>query len=240
MAYTAARNPYALKSKKTRAKRGYLKRSAPVTMAAVQRYVRKVSPAPELKHVRFQLDEGVLNTLSAPLSWTEMSSPGWGTGPVNRIGNEIIAKKIRVTGVARNNSTSTTWLRMLILGYGPDVDNSAPEVFDALSSGAPETPLTITGLNLIYTPIFRAKFKVFCDQRFNLGPSVGTDGTETKFFKKDVNLRDKKIIFDANTTNQGNQTYRYAIVFFCATGDDDSIGTTMDLSYQSSFDFTDP
>lgn len=226
--------------KKGGAKRSSLKRNAPVTMAAVQRYVRKVSPPPEIKHVRYALDEGVLNTLTASMSWTELSSPGWGTGPVNRVGNEIIAKRIRLTGVARNNSLSTTWLRFLILGYGPDVDLTAPEVFDALSSGAPETPLTVTGLNTIYTPIFKPKFRVFCDHRYNLGPSVSVDGSETKFFNKSVNLGNKKITFDANTTNEGNQTYRYAVVFWCATGDDDSIGTTMDLSYQTSFDFTDP
>lgn len=239
MAYSTAMRKKSAYAKKGGARRSSIKRTAPVTMAAVQRYVRKVAPPPELKALKFQLDEGVLNTLSASMSWTECSTANWGNGPSGRNGNEVIAKGINVIGVARNNSLSTTWLRMLVLGYDAGIDVTDPEVFSPLSSGQPATPLTVTGLNLIYTPIAKPRFTVHADQRFCLGASTTTDGKDTAFFKRYVKLN-KKITFDANTSGQNNQNYRYAIVFFCATADDDSIGTTMDLSYQGEWTYVDP
>jgi len=239
MAYSTAMrktNPY---SKKGGSKRSALKRTAPVTMATLQRYVRKVAPPTEVKKQVFQLDEGSLNTLSLPMSFTEISSVAQGTSASTRNGNQIIARGLNVVGVARNNSTSTTWLRMLLVGYDTGIDISDPEIFAPLSSGAPATPLTVTGLNTIYTPIFTPRFRVFADQRFCLGPATGVDGKDTVFLKRYIKLN-KKIMFDANTGGQNNQNYRYALVFFCATADDDSIGTTMELSYQGEFLFADP
>jgi len=240
MAYSTAmrkKSPYA---KKGGANRGSLKRAAPVTMAALQRYVRKVTPPPEVKYARFQADEVAMNTLSASVSFTELSGPAQGTGGLNRVGNEILAKSMHVTGVIRNNSNSTTWVRGIIVGFGPELDTADPELFMQLSSGTPSTPLTITGLNMIYTPLALSKVKVFWDRRFKVGGSTTLDGSDTQFFNKKVNLNDKKIKFDGTLAGEGNQTYRYAVVFLCATADDDSIGTTLELSYQSEFGFTDP
>nr|QXP07597.1 MAG: putative capsid protein [Arizlama virus] len=208
---------------------------------AVKAYVRRVTPKPEMKRQVTTIDELAVNPLTSSLNVAEISNIAQGSGMPNRNGNNVLAKGIHVKGVLHNNSaTRAVWARLLVVGVAGDCDlSTTTEFWDYQASGIPGDFTTITGLNMMYTKINKARINVKYDKMIKMGTTAALDGTNTKFFNKFIRLN-HKITYDGNTYGFANQNYRYAVILLVAEAGDDTVGTDpVEYNMFSTLYFTD-
>lgn len=147
-----------------------------------------------------------------------------GTGPDQRIGNNISLSGYHLKGVFHNNNVALTSYVRMALFYTTDRDQvtTASELFIDQNHST-LTGSTIGGLDLIYHPFNKSKVKVLYNKVHKLGPNDGSQGSHTKFFNMFVKLRNRKIEFEHGTSgNASNVSPRLHLGVWVSTANDDN------------------
>lgn len=229
---------YTRKSKKSSRRRRPKRRSAAsVAKSVVRRELRKNV---EMKRKYTAGTELTVSTLSQGTNWYDLSSIDLGTGRDNRIGHEIVAKGIHLTGALHNNGSTTNYVRMVVIQqHTQDALSSASDVFEKNVSN--DDFSGTTGMQTMYYPLQKVDFKVLYHRIFKLNPA-GTAGIadESRMFKKFIKLN-RKVRFEQQTAEGDNlQRPRYWFALWAAESPDDTgLGETIELSYLARFYFTD-
>lgn len=210
----------------------YAKRPADKVSAATKKYVKRVLPKVETKQVWAHHNEVQLNTLSQGYQSTAVCQIGQGTAANNRIGNIVHLSSLDLRGALNNNSTSESFVRMVVLMYPGTNGDPTLNIFRSLPTGTTAGVSTINGLDEMYYPINTLEFTVLYDKVFRLaGSATGNSGSNTLFFKKNINLKQKRLQFKSTGSGVGNQDYMYSVIWIAADANDDtSTGTAVELS----------
>ena len=212
-------------------KRAYKKPSDKVS-AATKKYVKRVLPKVETKQVWAHHNEVQLNTLSQGYQSTAECQIGQGTAANNRIGNIVHLSSLDLRGALNNNSTSESFVRMIVIMYPGTNGDPTLNLFRTLPTGTTGGVSTVNGLDEMYYPINTLEFTVLYDHVYRLaGSATGNSGSNTVFFKKTLPLRQKKLHFKSTSAGVGNQDWMYSVIWIAADANDDtSTGTAVELS----------
>jgi len=134
--------------------------------------------------------------------------------------------------VLNNNSTSESFVRMLVLGYPATNGDPTINLFRNLPTGTTTGLSGVTGLDTIYYPINKLELHVYVDKVFRLaGSATGNSGSNTRFFSQFVKFGGKKVEFKAATAGTLNQNWMYSVIWIATDANDDtSTGTAVELS----------
>lgn len=149
-----------------------------------------------------------------------------GTGPDERLGNNITLSGYHLKGVLHNNNASLTKYVRMALFYTTDRAqvSTASELF-INSSQLPVTGSTIGGLDMVYHPFNKSKVQVLYNKVYKVGPNDGSNAGNTKFFNMFVKLRNRKIEFEhGQVINTENVSPRLHLGVWIASSDDDLDG----------------
>jgi len=215
-----------------------LKRTKHVYRKFVKRRPKQLSLKPEVKYVTTHVNEQAVNTLSqfSSSAYQLLNGIAIGNTVSTRIGNRVVGKNLVVRGVMRNNSTGSTWLRMVF--FEPLDNDSLVQITTGTSMFAGDTPVTINGLDTMYYPLDRQIFRVHSDKVYRFGASTSTTGEDTRFFRKVIKIN-KKIGFDYTATIP--QTNAMYVMYWTAEANDDtSTGVAVELSFLAKYSYVDP
>jgi len=225
--YSGKRNP--IKSKKAAVPEA--------TRKAIQKAVRPLQP--ELKRVATFYDEIGQNTLTQGSS-VDLINVQQGNGAYQRGGQEIRVKGFHIKGVLNNNATTPNYIRMVLAWVPGAQDTTFASTYwfkDANAAGGAGTISTVSGANILYTPLNDVLIQPVWDKTIKLGGSA--DPTCTTLFSKYIKM-DKLIQYNANTTGVGAMNKQLTLVVFSAeAGDDTGLGQTVELSFVGRTFFTD-
>lgn len=147
-----------------------------------------------------------------------------GTGPDERLGNELTLSGYQLKGVLHNNNDSSFQYLRMALFYTTDraqVTTSSELFINNLQ--VPLTGATIGGLDLMYHPFNKSKVKVLYDKVHKVAPLGAGNSSGTKFFNMFVKLKNKKITYEHGTSgNAENVSPRLHLGLWTAVSDDDS------------------
>lgn len=154
-----------------------------------------------------------------------------GTGPDNRIGNNISLSGYQIKGVMSTNATSTHQYLRMVLYWSKSRDNygSSSEFF-INSSQNTLTGASIGGLDKMYHPLNKALVTPVFDKVFKIAPYGSGNSDGTKFFNVFVKLRNRKITYENNQTGADNVSPRLHLAVFTAEAGDDNITTVIEMS----------
>lgn len=211
----------------------------PTVSNAVKTYVKRIMPKPEVKVVWNHDNEVQLSTLS---QGQYLSGPSitQGTGPSNRVGNDINSLGMHIKGVLYNNSTQESYVRAIVLGCTGTQDPTA-SLFRYAAAGTTAGLSAVVGLDAMYQPLNKLDFKVYWDQVFKLGGSgSGAAGSNTRMFTKFIKFNKRKVQYQSTSTGAGSQNWLYKIIYIASDANDDtSTGTAVELSALTRYYFTD-
>ena len=228
------------RTKRVRAMTGKRKRAKKARRAPSTKYIRNaVLRLSESKCRQIHNNEFSLSSLNQG-NWFDPMNIAVGTGSQERVGNTITATGLHLKGYLHNNATSDIqYVRMLIY-KGKNNDN-----FDNTSSffedgdGKPIPTTDLAGSRVIYHPIAKNKVTVLKDKVFKVGTGNGT-ADRTRFFNMWIPLKNQKIRFEGDSSNQPSKYPRYHICFFTAESDEDIVGAqTVEISFVSRFYYKD-
>jgi len=183
-------------------------------------------------------DEVQLSTLPGYLTDSTLAVIGTSAARNGRIGDEILAQSMHVKGMMRNNSANTVYCRVLAF-WTPERAISATSELFQIGATAYSTLTAVTGLNQIYTPLNKNKYKFLVDKTFRINSTAETGEVfKLNIFKK---LGGKKIMFEHNTSGDENQNHVLNVVYMVARADDDTgLGEDIEMSLITRFWYTDP
>jgi len=173
-----------------------------------------------------------LNTLSQGYQSNAVIQLGQGTAANTRIGNIVHLSGLHLKGAFNNNSTSESFVRMIVLGYPGTNGDPTLNLFRNLPTGTTAGVSGINGMDAIYYPLNTVELKVYADKVYRLaGSATGNSGSNTRFFTKFVKFSGKKVTFKSTATGNGNQDFMYSVIWIAADANDDtSTGTAVELS----------
>jgi len=187
-------------------------------------------------------NEVQLSTLAQGYMSAAGSYINWGNQPNTRIGNTILGSGVHIKGAFNNNSTSETFVRMIVLSFRGSNGDPTLNLFQANTTGTVTGVSSVNGLDAIYYPLNKKDLTIYRDKVFRLaGSATGNAGANCKFFNLFVKFGGAKIQYTANTYGYGNQTWQYAVIWIASDANDDtSTGTAVEMSCVERFYFRDP
>lgn len=232
--------PYARRPKTTKKRYSKKSRKTSKVPAATKKYVRRIMPKTEVKQTWSHTDEFPMNTLTQGNATNTNVGIVQSTSGVARVGNSLNALGMHIKGVFNNNSTSESYMRMVVLSNDPKYDWTT-SLFRNADTGTVAGFSSVFGLNAMYYPLNKVDYTVRFDKVFKLaGSATGNSGSNTRMFSKYIKFGGKKVTFKANTTGSGNQDWTYNTLFFAADANDDtSTGTAVETSCLERFFYTD-
>jgi len=200
--------------------------------AATKKYVRRLMPKTETKQVWAHHNEVQLNTLAQGYQSNQVVQIGQGTASNLRIGNVVNLSGLHLKGAFNNNSTSESYVRMMVIGYPSENGDPLLNLFRSLPTGTTTGVSSVNGLDAIYYPLNKLEMKVYCDTVYRLaGSATGNSGANTKFFSRFIKFGGKKVEFKSTTSGYNNQNWMYSVIWIAADANDDtSTGTAVELS----------
>jgi len=210
--------------------------------AATRKYVRRIMPKTEMKVAWAHHNEIQLNTLSQGYQSVNGTYINQGTQTNTRVGNQIFAQGVHLKGVFNNNSTSESFVRMIVIGYPGTNGDPLLNLFKANTTGGTQGVSTLYGLDPIYFPINTGELHVYTDKVIRLaGSATGNAGMNCKFFNQFIKLGGRKVEYKGNVYGTGLQSWMYSVIWIAADANDDtSSGTAIELSCLERFYFKDP
>lgn len=212
---------------------------------AVKQYVRRIMPKSEMKSIWNHDNEVSLNTLSQG-AIVSLPLVTQGTASTSRIGNEINLKMMHMKGVLYNNSSSESYVRLLVVGHSANI-SPVLGTFPLFVNGSSNNTVpigTINGLDAQYYPVNKKDLTVYVDRKWKLaGSNVEAGARNTKMFSECVKWpgHGKRICFEGNTTGYENQDWLCSIIWIASDANDDtSLGTNVELSQLTRIYFQDP
>lgn len=199
---------------------------------ATRKYVKRCLPKVEMKQSWVHHNEVSLSTLTQGYN-----APGPfiqpGSLANNRLGNIINLSGLHLKGALFNNSTSETFVRMLVVGYDGNSPTTAPaNLFRGDATGSTGGISGVNGLDAMYFPVNKLDMHVYRDKVFRLaGTATGNAGANTKFFSEFIKFHGKKIEYKGSSTGLGLQNWMYSIIWISAeAADDTTTGTVVEVS----------
>lgn len=184
---------------------------------------------PEVKCNTRGIDEASLSTLSQTPSAFSFCSIAQGTQDYERVGNKIKAIGLRLSGILYNNTTTTNYVRMLVLSQqNPETDMTSTST-NILDTNAITSISSIPGLNTIYSPVNKLTYQVLYDKVIKLGSSSSVDGGQTYHFKKFIKLN-KEVIYVGSSGVDCTRNNIRLLVWAAEAPDDVSVGVAVELS----------
>jgi len=199
---------------------------------ATKKYVRRVMPKTETKQVWAHHNEVQLSTLAQGYQSLAVCQLSQGVNSNQRVGNVANFSAVHLRGVLNNNSTSESYVRMIVIGYPSTNGDPTLNLFRSLPTGTTTGVSSVNGLDAIYYPLNKVELKVYTDKVYRLaGSATGNSGSNTRFFSQFIKFGGKKVEFKASTTGTGNQSWMYSIIWIASDANDDtSTGTAVELS----------
>ncbi len=154
-----------------------------------------------------------------------------GTGPDNRIGQQITLSGYQLKGVLSTNATGTHQYMRMVLFYAKDRSNfsNTSEMF-LNSAHNPITGAIIGGLDKMYHPLNKSLVTPLYDKIHKIAPYGAGNSDGTRFFNFFVKLRNKKISFENTGTGGDNVSPRLHLAVFTAEAGDDGVNATIEMS----------
>jgi len=155
-----------------------------------------------------------------------------GSGTDSRVGNTINLLGVHFKGALNNNSTSETFVRMMIVGYDSENGDPTVNLFRSNQSGTVSGVSSVNGLDAMYYPVNKVDLHLYYDRVYRLaGSATGNSGANCIFFNKYQKFNGRKVVYKGNTWSYGNQNWMYSIIWIAADANDDtSTGTSVELS----------
>lgn len=183
-----------------------------------------------------------MDAVVTPYSFYELVI-GQGVQAPQRAGMEILLIGLSIRAWFRNNTTTTQFVRTLVLSCASDTDTTIATMELFADSNVAGTPTTLVAsgtspINVLY-PINKSKFKVHHDRVFKLGGSGATGGEDVRVFNKFCRFR-SKIKFDAASTGgKGDASRRFFVLYLTTDPLLDSGGGAIEISGTNKWYFTD-
>lgn len=202
---------------------------------SVKTYVKKqISRNSELKEVTYNFTEVSEGTSSFNVKYVNEISEG--TGPNQRIGNDIALQGLQIKGMVTNTVSIPLFMRTIVL-YSKGVDQlSAGSIIWKNNIGDASTTSTIglgaSSANLMIQPIDKSTVgTVLYDKVVRLSPSTATDGTQTKMYNHFIKLNNRKVRYPygaagLNTPSQ----YLQVITLYSEAPQDFSVASVVEHS----------
>ena len=232
---------YAVRPKRSRT--GYARKGT--SKAYISKVARTaVIRMAEKKRLLTQQDEVSLSTVTQVNNWTNISDVAPNTGPSARIGAEILLHSVRCRGILHNNASGTNLVRMVV-GYIKDqtAPTNISDLFLSSTGSAANVAAgdaAVAGLNAMYQPLHSNKITLLYDRVVKVGATGSVDGAQVVPYDFRINLRNKKIKFEGNTTGAGNTEHQLYIGAWATEGADDTgLGTAVEWSGVQDLLYTD-
>jgi len=225
-------------------KKVYPKRSGKVAPAVKQYVKNQMRTNTELKRYEAQDQEkleGLTASATVPMFTHNVLLLAQGTASNERIGNEIRLQGVQLKGMFNNNTTLTTYVRIMIGYYIGNAELTSPvseivSLFkDNLGNSVSAQIVAAAGAKnyaLMTTPTHPEFWHPLYDKVLKIGPNTSTDGNNTRLFNKFIKLHNKKVIFDtlSGTTGAGYSTPRLQVIRIYTDAPQDS-STAQTLEY---------
>lgn len=221
-----------------------------VVSDSVKKYVKSVTKKalPEMKFVTSTLIPGTepvlgLNGTVAGYQWLEFARPTQGPAVSQRNGNQINLQGYHSKITYFNTSTSTLFVRRLILGVNNGDTEAGTDSAELFTLNGTGISLTTAGntLAVIQTPINTTQYRVYFDKTIKLAPVGSVDGTNTRMVNYFQKFGGKKITYESNNSGFLAQNFRFAELILVATSaNDPNISGGLKLINFNRTYFTDP
>jgi len=177
-------------------------------------------------------NEVQLSTLAQGYQSNAVCQIGQGLNANNRVGNAVNFSGLHLKGILNNNSTSESFVRMLVLGYPATISDPSLILFRNLPTNTTAGVSSVNGLDAMYYPINKLELHVYYDSVVRLaGSATGNSGSNTRFFQKFIKFGGKKVEFKGSSSGANNQNWMYSVMWIAADANDDtSTGTAVELS----------
>lgn len=194
----------------------------------------------ERKHFSTLTTETTVSTLlqGDGSNWFPVGAPVPGTGAGQRVGNEIRLQSLTISASLHNNAAFSNLVRMVVFYLDDNVTvTSGTDIFSG-GAGNPLDFSTVVGIDTMHYPLNPVKITVLHDSVINL--AKGGEYESTRYIKKTINLRNKKIVFENTTSGIDNQKPNLYVAYWAAEAANDvGTGTTVELSHFIRTYFTD-
>lgn len=179
--------------------------------------------------------EDVFSTYGSPSS-TEcvlLNNPPKGNTGYERIGDIVRGRSIDVKGHLINTTSTGLGIRVMLVCTKTDATVPPDELFE--TDGGFYTA-TSTDIRLLYAKLNSTKYRILANRLFFIGASAGH--INTKLFHLHANLKDMKMEWDQAKTTPMQKIY---LVYFSRRldNDDDTVGITAEITYNSKFYYHD-
>jgi len=181
------------------------------------------APKSEMKYFDTNVAYSGLTATSACINLVD-------TATVRRIGNKIKIIGIHVKGFINNNSAKTNYVRVMLVGTREPADVTTSTELLATTGGGTANISVAAGLNALYHPINKVKFRLLHDRVYKLGPSTSVDGSECKMINFMVKPK-RNVWYEDGTQGADNQSYRYHLILIPSEAGDDTLPSTIEISY---------
>ncbi len=154
-----------------------------------------------------------------------------GTGPDNRVGQQITLSGYQLKGVFKSNAPNEHQYIRMILFYAKDRSNfDVNSELHVSSNHLPLTGATIGGLDKIYHPLNKALVTPLYDKTIKIAPYSNTQSDGTRLFNFFVKLHNRKISFENTATGVDNVSPRLHLAVITAGASDDELTSTVEMS----------
>lgn len=201
----------------------------------------------EKKQYRSYWTEQPVSSAIVGNTWLPLADIPQGIDNYQRSGREVRLHKLKVRVALHNNAATAQYVR-LVIGYISDfaiTPSTTFELFEPLNPTftGPLTGTAIGGGNGVLATVLeinKSKMQVIYDKVHVLGCGTSVDGTESKYFEIVRNLRDKKILYEAASVGDKNQSSQlYMGVWNAETANDTAGGTLSEITAVSTIDYLD-
>jgi len=176
--------------------------------------------------------EASINTLSSPSTTYALNNLGQGSSISTRIGSKVKAQYIDVRGhVHTADGNASQYVRVLLLSAALGDDG----LTDLVETNTGATGPAGLDVSAIYARINTSKYRVLGERILKLGPSLNSYGTKFFHFKKKLNM---SLMYDQGS-NVPERNKIFMVVFPRRADNDESLGTTSELTFNSKFYYTD-
>lgn len=175
------------------------------------------------------------NELTVGLWNKDIISIPEGTGPNERVGNEIRLQGVQLKGVLTNTVAQPIYVRMIV-GYPRDDEplTNLSLIFkdiDGLGTSASALGTTPSSLNILMTPTLSREFTSLYDKVVKLAPNTSPDALNTKMYNIFIKLHNKKCTFPFTSGINGANPRLSAFFMYCEANQDYVSPLTVEHSF---------
>jgi len=180
----------------------------------------------ETKFSIFSTTEASINTLTSPTLTYALNNLAQGSTVLTRVGQKVHAKYLDVRGhVHTADGNAAQYVRVLLLSANVGDDG----LTDLTETNAGISGPAGADVSAIYARINTTKYRVLGERILKLGPSLNTYGTKFFHFKKKLNMT---LNYDQGS-NVPERNKIFMVVFPRRADNDESLGTTSELTFNS-------